>query len=116
PDKSSGVEADAAPTLKTPAQDYGRFAGAVLNGAGLKNETAAQIASPQIKVGEGSTNSTDRAPEKLSSEIAWGLGWGLQITGEGTALWHWGDNGDSKAYVVAFTRQKLGVVVFTSSG
>src|SRR5262249_38872945 len=26
-----------------------------------------------------------------------------------------GDNGDSKAYVVAFTRQKLGVVVFTNS-
>jgi tetratricopeptide (TPR) repeat protein len=42
------------------------------------------------------------------------LGWGLQNTDEGISFWHWGDNGNSKAYVVAFEKQKLGVAIFTN--
>ncbi|MGH9938424.1 MAG: tetratricopeptide repeat protein, partial [Blastocatellia bacterium] len=72
--------------------------------------------TPQIKVSESGTNNTARAPEKLSATVSWGLGWGLQTTADGLSFWHWGDNGDSKAYVVAFERQKLGVVVFSNSG
>ena len=49
------------------------------------------------------------------NDVAWGLGWGLQTTADGLSFWHWGDQGDSKAYIVAFDRAKLGVVVFTNS-
>ena len=31
------------------------------------------------------------------------------------SFWHWGDQGDSKAYIVALDRTKLGIVVFTNS-
>jgi len=107
---------NAAASLHTTAQDFGRFVSAVLKGEGLKKETLNQMLTPQVKVSESGTNNTARAPEKLSATVSWGLGWGLQTTADGLSFWHWGDNGDSKAYVVAFERQKLGVVVFSNSG
>ncbi|MEK6299569.1 MAG: serine hydrolase [Acidobacteriota bacterium] len=105
--------ANAAASLQTTAQDYGRFIAAVLKGAGLKQETRKQMLTPQIKVDEGGTNTTTRPADKLSRSISWGLGWGLQTTADGLSFWHWGDNGDTKAYVVVLEKQKLGVVVFT---
>jgi CubicO group peptidase (beta-lactamase class C family) len=108
-------QANAAASLHTTAQDYGRFVAAVLKGVGLKKETAKQMLTPQIKVDEGGSNTTARPANNLSPTISWGLGWGLQATSDGPAFWHWGDNGNTKAYVVAFQRQGLGVVVFTNS-
>ncbi|HZS04925.1 MAG TPA: serine hydrolase [Blastocatellia bacterium] len=113
--QSKPLQANAAASLQTTAQDYGRFVSAILKGTGLKRETHLGMLKPQISVGNGGTNTIDRAPEKLSPSISWGLGWGLQRTGDGISFWHWGDNGNSKAYVVAFERQKLGVVVFANS-
>jgi CubicO group peptidase (beta-lactamase class C family) len=109
------VESNAAASLHTTALDYGRFLAAVLNGTGLKKETLRQMLTPQVRVGEGGMNHTDRPPDRLSSSLSWGLGWGLQATKDGLSFWHWGDNGDTKAFVEAFVRQKLGVVVFTNS-
>lgn len=106
---------NAAASLQTTAQDFGRFVSAILKGTGLKKETLKLMLMPQIKVSESGTNNTKGSPEKLSPTISWGLGWGLQTTGDGVSFWHWGDNGDSKAYIVAFNRQKLGVVVFANS-
>jgi len=106
---------NAAASLHTTAGDYGRFIAAILNGTGLKKETVKQMLTPQIKVDEGGTNTTNRPADKLSRNVAWGLGVGLQTTTDGVSMWHWGDNGDSKAYFVAFQRQKMGVVVFANS-
>jgi tetratricopeptide (TPR) repeat protein len=39
----------------------------------------------------------------------------LQNTDEGISFWHWGDNGNSKAYIVAFAKQKTGVAFFANS-
>jgi CubicO group peptidase (beta-lactamase class C family) len=108
-------QANAAASLQTTAQDFGRFVAAILKGTGLKKETRQLMLTPQVKVSTAGTNTTFRAPEQLSSDIAWGLGWGLQTTTDGTAFWHWGDNGDSKAYVVANDKKKLGVAVFANS-
>ncbi len=107
--------ANAAASLHTTAQDFGRFIGAILKGAGLKKETRKQMLTPQIKVDEGGTNTTGRPADKLSTTVSWGLGVGLQTTADGVSFWHWGDNGDTKAYFVAFEKQKLGVVVFANA-
>jgi CubicO group peptidase (beta-lactamase class C family) len=107
--------ANAAASLLTTAQDYARFIAAILNGTGLKKETRKQMLTPQIKVDEAGTNMTARPADKLSPNVAWGLGVGLQTTADGVSIWHWGDNGDSKAYFVAFEKQKSGVVVFANS-
>lgn len=113
--QGKSLNANAASSLHTTAQDYGRFVSAILKGTGLKPETLKQMLTPQIKVGEGGPNHINGPPEKLSPSISWGLGWGLQMTGDGLSFWHWGDNGDCKAYIVAFEKQKLGMVVFADS-
>lgn len=113
--QNKSLQPNAAASLRTTAQDYGRFLVAILQGTGLKKETARLMLTPQIKLSESGTNNIGRAPEKLSATLSWGLGWGLQTTGDGISFWHWGDNGDSKAYVVVNEKQKLGVVIFANS-
>jgi CubicO group peptidase (beta-lactamase class C family) len=105
-------DANAASSLQTTAADYARFVEAVLNGTGLKPATLRELEKPRIAVDPACTNCTDRVPGELSKEVFWGLGWGIQETKNGESLWHWGDNGAFKAYVVAYPKQKIGVVVF----
>ena len=113
--QNKSPQPNAAASLRTTAQDYGRFLAAILNGTGLKKETAKLMLTPQIKVSAAGTNNLFGTPEKLSPTLSWGLGWGLQTTGDGVSFWHWGDNGDSKAYVVVYEKQKLGLAVFANS-
>lgn len=110
---NKSTQPNAAASLRTTAEDYGKFLAAVVKGKGLKNATWRQMLTPQIYVSESGTNNIGKAPEKLSTSIAWGLGWGLQTTADGLAFWHWGDNGNTKAYVVVYEKQQFGMVVFT---
>ncbi|HSB12376.1 MAG TPA: serine hydrolase [Blastocatellia bacterium] len=109
------TKAGAASTLHTTAQDYARFVVALLKGTGLKKETRAAMLSTQVKVDEAGTNMTSRPANKPSPEVSWGLGVGLQSTPDGISFWHWGDNGDAKAFFVAYERQKFGVVFFANA-
>src|SRR6185312_8964138 len=110
-------DANAAATLQATSSDYAKFMIAVMNGTGLKKSTAAAMVSEQMKVDEGCSNCVNRQPTgKLSANIFWGFGVGLQRTSDGTAFWHWGDNGDVHCYMLAYPKSKLGVVIFTNSG
>ncbi|HXO75673.1 MAG TPA: tetratricopeptide repeat protein, partial [Puia sp.] len=91
---------NAAASLVTNAEDYARFIIAIMDGKGLKRSTWEQMLTPQVRV-------TPKYPP-----IAWGLGWGLETMDEGKYFWHWGDNGDSKAYITAFLPKKDAVVYF----
>jgi len=106
-------EANAAASLHTTAKDYALFVEAVLNGVGLRPKTLAEMEAPQIAVDRECTNCTERVPVQLSKNLFGGLGWGIQRTEQGDSLWHWGDNGWFKCLVVAFPKQKIGVVLFT---
>ena len=111
------TEANAASSLHTTAGDYARFMIAVMNGTGLKRETAKEMLRAQIKVDEGGSNSIDRGTGRLSQSISWGLGWGLQQTADGKSFWHWGsNNGDVQCFTVSFEKERAGLVVFTNSG
>jgi CubicO group peptidase (beta-lactamase class C family) len=94
-------EAGAASTLNTTAKDYALFVAAVLSGAGLKPSTLREMETTQIAVDPECTNCTEREPKEPSKTIFWGLGWGIQRTARGDALWHWGDNGVFKCFVMA---------------
>jgi CubicO group peptidase (beta-lactamase class C family) len=107
--------ANAAASLHTTATDYARFVVAIMKGTALKPETASLMLTPQISVDQSGPNNLVRPDPKLSPAISWGLGWGLQKTDEGISFWHWGDNGDAKAYVVAFPKQRTGLVMFANS-
>jgi len=90
----------AAASLYTTAGDYARFVIAVMNGTGLKKETAKIMLKPQVEV---------------DKDVYWSLGFGVQRTPEGDAFWQWGDYGIFRNYITAFKEHKLGVVYFTNS-
>jgi hypothetical protein len=54
-------------------------------------------------------------PKQLSRNLFWGLGWGIERKDGTDALWHWGDNGSFKAFVMADPKTKSGVVMFANS-
>jgi CubicO group peptidase (beta-lactamase class C family) len=91
---------NAAASLSTTASDYSKFIIAILNGDGLKKATWQQMMQPQSRV-------NDKYPP-----VAWGLGIGLETMPTGEYLWHWGDNGDAKAYISALLPDKSAVVYF----
>jgi CubicO group peptidase (beta-lactamase class C family) len=107
--------ANAASSLNTTAHDYALFLAAVLNGTGLKPSTLREMEKPQIAVDPECTNCTDRAPKQLSKSIFWGLGWGIEQNGKSKTLWHWGDNGAFKCFVVANPFRKSAAIMFTNS-
>jgi CubicO group peptidase (beta-lactamase class C family) len=108
-------EAGAASTLNTTAHDYALFVAAIVNGIGLKPRIVREMETPQIAVDPECTNCTERTPKELSTSIFWGLGWGIQKSGGETSLWHWGDNGSFKCFVVANPARKSAVLMFTNS-
>jgi CubicO group peptidase (beta-lactamase class C family) len=105
----------AASTLLTTARDYATFVAAVMNGTGLKKETSHAMLMPQSQVDAGCSNCIGRPITKASDSIAWGLGVGIEQTAGGPFFWHWGDNGDFKAFFAASVGSKCGVVIFTNS-
>lgn len=114
--KNKQSEARAAASLQTTAIDYAKFVTAIMNHKGIKEATVREMLRPQIKVDEGCVNCVEgKNSGRLSQSLSWGLGWGLQQTTDGDSFWHWGDNGDTKAYVVGFNKDKSGVVIFSNS-
>ncbi|SPE36562.1 conserved exported hypothetical protein [Candidatus Sulfopaludibacter sp. SbA6] len=112
---NGGGGPSAASSLLTTARDYARFAIAVMNGTGLKTETARLMLAPQSPVDAGCSNCIGRPVTKTSDTISWGLGLGLEETAGGRSFWHWGDNGDFKAFVAASPSAKRAVAIFTNS-
>lgn len=108
-------DGDAASSLLTTAHDYALFLEALLHGRGLRPATLRQMESPQIAVDPSCTNCTDHAPATLSTQLFWGLGWGIEKTRTGTYLWHWGDNGAFKAFTAIDLKRRSAVVYFANS-
>ncbi|MFK7969637.1 MAG: serine hydrolase [Bacteroidia bacterium] len=89
--------------LSTPS-DYIRFMQAIMQGKGLKNETHQDMLRLQRFV-----------KEEGDESYYWGLGIGLVETKYGKAVWHWGDNGPFKCFVIGFPEKEKAVVFFTNS-
>jgi len=88
----------AASSLYTSAADYARFVVVLLNDAPLLGQS---IEAP--------------VSADASLELSWGLGWGIERTGEDLFIWHWGSNPGYRAFVVASVRTGNGFVMFTDS-
>ena len=110
PDKESS-----AASLLTTANDYALFVQAVLRGRGLEPSTLHEMEKQQVAVDPECIVCTDRAPKELSTNVFWGLGWGIEMASNGESIWHWGDNGDFKAFVLASLKDKSGMVFFANS-
>jgi CubicO group peptidase (beta-lactamase class C family) len=106
---------NAAASLQTTVNDYAKFVIAILKGTGLKPATARLMLTPQTSVTLAGAFSLNAPDAKRSQTVSWGLGWGLEKTEDRMAFWHWGDNGDTKAFVLADSKQKTGLVMFANS-
>ena len=113
-EKFKPKEANVAASLHTTAKDYAAFLEALMNGKGLKKNTLKEMERPQVAVDPECTNCTEQEPKTLSKSVFWGLGVGIQETKEGESLWHWGDNGAFKCFMVAYPKRKMGLVLFTN--
>lgn len=96
-------------SLLTTATDYATFVCALLNAQGLSAETIDQMTSPQVQV------TVNRESAELFENVFWGLGWGVQPGNTGFGFWHWGDNGDLRAYTVTYKDRRKGFVYFANS-
>jgi CubicO group peptidase (beta-lactamase class C family) len=101
-DRIRKAKPHAAATLMTTAPDYARFLIGLMTGEGLSEAIHDDLLRPQAFVEDG-------------GNVAWGLGTGLELTGDEIRVWHWGDNNNSKAFYVADPRTGDGVVYFANS-
>ncbi|MFD2569243.1 serine hydrolase domain-containing protein [Spirosoma soli] len=102
--------ANMAYSLQTTADDYARFVMAILNNKGLKPSTVNQMLSPQSRLPQRLFGE-----DTLSTNLRWGLGFGLESASTGNYFWHWGDNGAYKCFVAANPTSKQAVIYFTNS-
>ena len=114
-DKWKPKEAGVASTLNTTARDYALFVEAVLNGKGLKPATLREMEAQQVALDPDCRICIRHEPKQLSKNLFWGLGWGIERNNGREEIWHWGDNGSFKAFVMAEPKAKSGVVVFANS-
>lgn len=96
---------NAAASLLTSASDYARFTALLLDDA---------TAPPALRL-RPATRQAMRTPQiRLAPRLAWGLGIGLEERDGGMLLWHWGDNGGYKDFVIADPAGRRARVIFTN--
>lgn len=96
-------KANAASSLHTTARDYARFVIALI-GAGDAPLDATQLAemfAPQVRIDAG---------------LSWSLGCGIEHTGGGDAVWHWGADDGAATFFVLNRATGAGAVVLTNGG
>lgn len=96
-------------SLITTSKDYATFLCAILNDQVLKPETIDMMLTPHV------TAASRREKGKLDEHISWGFGWGIQPGNIENGFWHWGDNGDLRAFTVCYKGRKEGLVFFANS-
>ncbi|MBO4691510.1 MAG: beta-lactamase family protein [Bacteroidales bacterium] len=102
-------------TLRTCAKDYSKFLSVILNGTGLKPSTHALMITPCSGPATQFPPKVRKIDEKQS--IYWGLGLGIEENPHyGRVLWHWGDNGNTKALFVILPKEKKTLIYFANSG
>jgi CubicO group peptidase (beta-lactamase class C family)/Flp pilus assembly protein TadD len=116
PETVHNPHARAADSLLTTPEDYARFVLAIINGTGLKPETAERMLTPQIRAPQWMfTPQIPAAKREAPSSIYWGLGWGLEERDAGRYFWHTGDNEAWRCFVIASREKQEGLVYFTNT-
>jgi CubicO group peptidase (beta-lactamase class C family) len=99
-DKHVPQMADGAIGLHTTAEDYARFLVGVQQSDALGRRLRRDMETAQVDALDG---------------IFWGLGWGIQPTLDGSALWQWGDNAGYKTFAYITPQAKKGFVMLSNS-
>jgi CubicO group peptidase (beta-lactamase class C family) len=94
------VHAQAAGSMRATAADLAVFLIELSGPRHLSAETARQMSSPQVR---------------LSDELSWGLGPGIQHSKEGDALWQWGQHLHFQSLMIIYPERGFGAVVCTNN-
>lgn len=94
------VPAGAASSVRATVGDVSKFLIELSSSRLLSPELAAQLQTPQVR---------------LSNDLSWGLGPGIQHSGQGDALWQWGQHIDFQSFMIIYPSQGFGVVVVTNN-
>lgn len=101
-DLYKALKPNAAWSMYTTPKEYAKFILKIIhhtkvNDYCLMQQTISEMIKSQIKVNDF---------------ISWGLGWG--IDSKGNTIWHWGDNGEFKAFTFFSSKDKVGIVIMTN--
>jgi CubicO group peptidase (beta-lactamase class C family) len=105
--------ANASGSLQTTAIDFGRFLIAALTGERLSDNTFRQWLEPVFHVPWATTEHLNLDPIKRDDEVAWGLGWGIEINRKSFFQWGWLDG--TRAFVMGDPTEQSGAVLLTNS-
>ena len=105
--------ANASGSLQTTAIDFGRFLIAALTGERLSDNTFRQWLEPVFHVPWATTEHLSLDPIKRDDEVAWGLGWGIEINRKSFFQWGWLDG--TRAFVMGDPTEQSGAVLLTNS-
>ncbi len=104
------TEPNGGASLLTTALDYATFLCSIMNNQVLEQKTINMMLTPHVRV------TKMRDPEhELDEYVSWGFGWGIQPGKKENGFWHWGDNGELRAYTVSYRERKEGLVFFANS-
>jgi len=109
------VEANVVVSLHTTALDYARFIKSLLKKDLLQTETYKKMLSAYMAVEEDCIECLEKGKRKLSKELFWGLGIGLQQQAGKKHYWHWGDNGNMQGFFLAREDAQDGIVILGNS-
>ncbi|MGJ3233209.1 MAG: serine hydrolase domain-containing protein [Oceanicaulis sp.] len=104
---------NAAHSLVTTAPDYARFLARACTGDGLSAEAHGEMLRPQVEL-----RGDEWPGEPLDfgeARLFWSMGWGVQELNGRRVHFHWGDNGQFKAFA-AFDAQSGDGLVFLANG
>lgn len=99
-DKFVPQAANAAIGLHTTVGDYARFLISVMSSDVLGRRLSRELDLAQVDALDG---------------IFWGLGFGIQPTMDGSALWEWGDNAGYKSFAYLEPEAESGFVMLSNS-
>ncbi len=106
---------NAAASLHTTAEDYAKFVLAILQSKGISKRTRDMMLTPVVQTHAKGTQTIRRPDAPLFPGVFWGLGWGIQEVNGSQSFFHWGDNGDVKAFIVGRVKEQDAIVYFANS-
>jgi CubicO group peptidase (beta-lactamase class C family) len=110
--ESDGVSAN---SLHTTAHDFALFIAELMKEY-ENNKTLHGAFDPAISQEKDAWANAAGVLRENLHKLHWGLGWGLLKTNEGkTIAYHWGDMGESKAFVAMNLNDKASIVYFSNS-
>jgi CubicO group peptidase (beta-lactamase class C family) len=98
--KWPATHADAAGSVRATVGDMAAFLIELSDPQYLNAEMTRQLQTPQVR---------------LSNDLSWGLGPGIQHSQQGDALWQWGQHIDFQSVMIIYPEHGFGVVVCTNN-